>query len=304
MKSWILKCLSFKLLIIISFGLNAQPQFAWKAGLNFQLGTHIQRLGLMYQVFVYGNAFQVSQGVWAHFNFKNLGPKGIYPEMKMFAGFQYSWNPEPGEKYMLSEFSNLTNRINHLGYNFYWYLDKLKMSQTAGALHLNINQVLFVIDNDAFGLNAIDDKFRTGGSYIGFQKDSMMFGLQATLWTGKSHGTVAVADTSYPSRFGYRDIRNTEHAEKSHGILALRADYQWTYRQTARAEVGVDAEQVRHLIQNKLIHDGASRRLMRSKNPHYPMLQEDGSMYLFREDQNVRKPKPYFQLSANQPLFY
>ena len=87
-------------------------------------------------------------------------------------------------------------------------------------------------------------------------------------------------------------------------MLALRADYYAGYKQIVRAELGIDAEQIRHAVQNKFMHDGVLPLTVKSNNPHYPMLQQDGSPYYFLEGQKVRKPKPYIQLSTNQIALY
>ncbi len=42
----------------------------------------------------------------------------------------------------------------------------------------------------------------------------------------------------------------------------------------------------------------------KSENPHYPMLKDDGTPYLFRKGEKVKKTKFYFQLGMNQPIFY
>ena len=70
--------------------------------------------------------------------------------------------------------------------------------------------------------------------------------------------------------------------------------------------IGIDAEQVRHVFQNRIVHDMyfIPERFIGYKNVHYPMLQKDGTPFLQRPGQKVRKPKPFFNLGLNDNLFY
>ena len=295
------------LLIVCFFSvltLHGQEDWGGKVGLSIQLGSHIDRIGLMYQFYYFNNNIQLSQGSDVRFNLKNLGPKGSYAEFKIQIGLQGQWLEGQNIKYLYNEFSNLSPYRNSAGYSFYVYLDNKGMSQTTGAIHANFDDFLFAIDNDALGLNQVDDKYRTGGFYVGYQVDSALYGIQSTLWTGKSSEGPRIDDEEYPSRFGYRDASGANYGMNSHGILSLRYDQILIHDQVARAELGIDAERIRHLIQNKLIHDGISGRFVKSESPHYPMMAKDGSLFLFKENQKVKPAKLYFQLSANQFSFY
>ena len=155
--------------------LHAQTEeWGGKLGLSIQLGTHIDRIGVMYQLYYFKNHVQISQGADLRFNVKNLGPKGAYPEFKIQLGFQGHWLNGTEKKYLINEFSNLSSFRNSLGYSFYVYLDTKGMSQTAGAIHGQFDDFVFALDNDALGLNQIDDKYRTGGFYLGYQLDSSL----------------------------------------------------------------------------------------------------------------------------------
>lgn len=283
---------------------KAEEDFGLNFGVNIQFGTHVNRLGLMYQVYYFNEHVSLSQGSYIHWNLKSLGPKGSHPEAKFQFGIQGQWIENDLPKYLLNEFSNMSPYLNSMGYSFYIYLDKKKMSQTTGAIHGTFSNIVFALDNDALGLNQIDDKYRTGGFFVGLLMDSLQLGLQSTLWTGKSSSGVKVDDDTYPSRFGYQDVTKAEYGLLSHGVLAFRGTYKGPYNQIARAEAGIDAEEVRHFLQNKIIHDGFSKRIVKSESPHYPMLQPDGSLFLFNPGQKKRSPKPYFQLGLNQSAFY
>ncbi len=92
----------------------------------------------------------------------------------------------------------------------------------------------------------------------------------------------------------------------SNGLLSLQVQQDLGYGQSVRADAGIDAEQVRHVFQNKLIHDFAfiPAKWVNPKSSHVPMLDTEGNPYLFQPKQEVRKPTPYFNLAANPSMFY
>ena len=292
------------ILSLFCSSVKGQEGYGGKIGVNIQFGTHIQRVGVMYQLYYYTNHVQFSNGLYAHFNIKNLGPTSPHAEVQMNFGVQGQWLKTEKEKYLVNETSNLSPFLNSMGYCFYWFVAGNQTSQTTGAIYGAFDAYHFAVNNDAFGLNQVDDKFRTGGFFLGYQVDSVILGLQNTLWTGKSADAPRINDDQYPGKHGYRDVRQSKHGKLSHGILAFRIDYKWQYEQVVRGELGIDSERIRHFIQNKFIHDGLSGTLVKSENPHYPMLQQDGSPYLFKENEKVRSTKPFLQIGLNQPMLY
>ncbi|MEL6867034.1 MAG: polymorphic toxin type 23 domain-containing protein, partial [Bacteroidota bacterium] len=108
-------------------------------------------------------------------------------------------------------------------------------------------------------------------------------------------------------RYGYRDLSATEWGIYSHGILALEWQYgALPFQQIAATALGIDAEAIRHILQNKIIHDGLSfpNRPFSSPNPHIPMLDQNGAPYLFHPDQEIRSARFFGQFALNPPLFY
>jgi len=135
------------------------------------------------------------------------------------------------------------------------------------------------------------------------------FAINTTLWHGNTHGPNArrIKDSGdYPCRHGYKDLSATHCGRFSHGIMALQVQQMLPYTQTAHLGVGIDSEKIRHFWQNKLIHDlllfPASWE--NAHNPHYPMLDENGAPYLFKEDQVLKPSRFFFDLGLNPTLFY
>jgi hypothetical protein len=138
----------------------------------------------------------------------------------------------------------------------------------------------------------------------------MSFGINNLLWTGANGKRIN--DANYPSRFGYMDLTNAQYGNLSHGILGFQFQYLSTKNyyaygnQTIQFNAGLDAEQIRNVIQNKIIHDMyfLPKAWQKTKNAHIPMISEDGNPYLFKENQKIKKPSLYLNGALNPSLFY
>ena len=63
----------------------------------------------------------------------------------------------------------------------------------------------------------------------------------------------------------------------SHGILYGSLSYNLPYRQDAFVKIGIESEEIRHLIQNRLIHDLIFLpKSVKHHSSHYPRLDELG----------------------------
>lgn len=296
----------FHLLLICTIRAN-NDNFGGKIGLSFQFGTHIQRIGLMYQIYYFNNISQIGHGTSLHFNRKALGAKGAGLELQSQASIQLFWGESAEyKKHLLNEFSLLAEEQYAAGLLYKFYYDKVESSQATGSIFCQINRVGFVMENDFLSFtNGHEDKFRTGSIAFSYTHDSLLFAIQSTLWTGKGLDGQHINNSEYPSKYGYKDLSKAKHGKLSHGILAFRMDYLYKYNQALRFESGIDAEQIRHALQNKLMHDFLipSNKNMNG-NPHYPMLQENGSPYLFENNQKIREPRLYLQIGTNPFMFY
>jgi hypothetical protein len=101
------KLVALCFLLIFSLSTFASSgEFGGRVGLSFQFGTHIQRLGLMYQLYYFNRFVQVSHGTSFHYNWRSLGPGRRGLEMQTLAGLQFYWGEESGKKkYLLNEYS-------------------------------------------------------------------------------------------------------------------------------------------------------------------------------------------------------
>lgn len=143
-----------------------------------------------------------------------------------------------------------------------------------------------------------------------YRNKNISIGINNLLWTGANGKRVN--DENYPSRFGYMDLTNSQYGNLSHGLLGLQFQFvpiknYYPYgKQTLQFNAGVDAEQIRNVIQNKLIHDMyfIPKAWQKTKNAHIPMISNNGEPFLYKENQKIKKPSLYLNGALNPGLFY
>ena len=203
----------------------------------------------------------------------------------------------------IHEVSNQTRRQNSVGYSYNIYLNRIKTSQSTGTVAIQFGAFQFITENDFFAFTS-KDQFRTGAFLFEYRYKDFQFGINSTLWTG-ARGQ-RVEDTQFRSRLGYSDMSESLYGNISDGLLSVQFQYAAPYGQLLQANIGTDAEEVRNLVQNRLLHDliFTPESWHLSNNPHIPMIDSEGKMYLYKSGQKVRKPAFYFNLFLNSIIFY
>ena len=142
--------------------------------------------------------------------------------------------------------------------------------------------------------------------YIGYQIQDTKFGANLTLWTGDYTGSKKVRDSDYPARFGYLGDDVNSYGKFSAGLLSMQIKQLLPYQQIAQANIGVDSEHVRNIVQNELMHDlpFLPRKWMQTEQLHVPMLTKEGEQYLYLPEQKVKPAAYYLKLGMNSGLFY
>ena len=104
----------------------------------------------------------------------------------------------------------------------------------------------------------------------------------------------------------YMDTVRGVYTQYSHGLLSAQVKYNLGYSQNVQLNAGVDAEQVRNAVQNKVIHDMPfiPRKWNKAKNCYIPMLDSEGGQYLYRPGQRIKPPRLYLNLFSNASVFY
>lgn len=286
--------------------LYKQNGFGFSLGAHLAFGTHVQRMGLSLNAFYIKDIVQLNGETRFYFNAKNLGPAKRYEEavtsLGLLLGFgdrNSSYNP------FLSAVSNQTGYRYSVAYAYNMYHNKVGTSQQTGLISLQFNRISFIMENDIFA-KPILDRFRTGGFLLQYQHDSLFqAAVNCSMWTGQM-GKVTATDNKkiYPGC--YMDTTGGVYTSYSHGLLSAQMKWHAGYSQTFQLNAGVDAEQVRHVMQNKLIHDmkWMPQKWQKVKNCHIPMLDDKGNAYLFQEGQNIKPAKLYFNAFSNAGVFY
>ena len=296
-----------------SFSFGQDSFFGFSAGISFAFGTHQNRIGVSASAY-YTYAFaQVNAGLKGFYNFQSLGIHQKSFELQMGGGCQLGFGNRDSVR---SPFVNLTEnnmRQNYsAGYAYHIYLDNQKTSQASGTLSLNVLNFKFATENDLFGFGqGWKDRYRTGGVHVEYRHEQFKFAINSTIWTDDYSICSKVLDSDYPSRFGYKKDDRVKFGGYNIGLLSARVNWlippRWVpLNQNLQMDVGIDAEKVRHVVQNKWIHDHypIPEKLIKRNPCHIPMDAKGGGQYLFLDDQEIESPRFYFNFGMNQGLFY
>lgn len=275
-----------------------------EVGVSCALGTHQNRIGLLARWYWHWDNIQLNVHLASFYHACALGNEARGWEGQLRVGIVGAFGRPQAEyqSQFLSEVGHQTGRPFSLGYSFNVYWDNVHTSQLTGSIGATGGNVGFVCEND-FLTFLSQDRFRTGAISVFYQRDDFRFALQHIAWTADPYGEGTDTDTEHPTynrrraRHGYRRLGNQRYHQCSAGILAVRALYHGPFNQTLGAGLGVDAEQIRHAIQNQFIHNIIN-------NPHIPMIDANGMPYLFGEDQKVRPVRGYGQLLLNPTGLY
>lgn len=304
---------SFKLLLLILLFLplltKAQTFSGQKCGVNIGLliatGTHFDRLGISCVGYYADKSYQINPGLRLYYNFKNIGPLKKYFEFALSIGTVIAFGTNDSlENLFISPVGNQSVKRNSVGYSFNYYLNHIKTSQATGTISLQLDKFQIVGEDDLFA-GGIRDEFRTGSILIQYREKNFQYGINfLTGWTGKRGKHTY--DPGYPSRNGYMDMSRSLYGNVSAGLFSAQIQYSSPFGQIVQGNVGIDAEQVRNLVQNRLVH----RLFFSPKDGQWrggadlPMIDSEGKMYLYKSNQKIRPVKPYLNLFVNPNLFY
>jgi len=285
-------CLIFSL---HSFG--QRHQFGFQTQLVLQIGYPINKIGINLNAFWLSPFSQVNIGTQSAFYLTGLGPKGTYIENRAhFALIGLIGNETQPINQFFNPLFHQSSRSFAFGYTYLIYWDNRHTSQRSGAFGLQFQRVAMQFENDLFAGQG-RDRFRTASMHLYYMDSLNIVGTNVKLWTGETRGGERIKDEKYPSKYGYKDLSKTLYGNTSHGILSFSYSRLLPFNQQIGGEIGIDDERIRHFFQNKLVHDFQfSKTNKRKHNPHYPMLQQDGSPYLFGEGDTIRKRRIVLQV--------
>lgn len=274
-----------------------------QVGISANLGSHTTRFGLKIQGYYTNEFFQINAGNHIRFNAQGLGGRKDYVTQRLNAGIVLMGGKRTIHPHLILDgLNHQTNYEYALAYNYLWYLDNAESSQRAGGFGLHVQQFSLYIENDILAGRG-KDRFRTGFAGIGYHNENFNLMFNTLLWTGETGGVVRTKnnDPRYPG--GYKDISTLPYGKTSHGIISLSLDYSIFFGNVISASVGMDSERVRNGLQNKFMHNKVFLpKAWRKENPHYPMLNKEGTPAKSVND--IRPPLFYFQAGLNRSLSY
>ncbi|MFK7968987.1 MAG: polymorphic toxin type 23 domain-containing protein [Bacteroidia bacterium] len=309
---------SILLLALMLCGVIASAQLPYffnegRAGVQFgvstSIGSRLNRLGVFAEgYYLVHDRFQLGASLRGYQVLNGYGPQGQRGEFQAsLAGLVGFGKNKELKAPFFSYVSNYTQGEGFLAYSLNVYLDNVETSQVTATLGLGHGGLFLWLENDALA-DGIRDRFRTATFLLGYENEDTRFAINSLMWTGdpSSKGRTNIAAKDYPGRYGAVNLEKAKHGDCSHGILSLQVQRRIAGNQIMRLDLGIDAEQIRHALQNRLIHDAIiiPSWLFNIKNRHVPMLDSQGKPYLFKEDQKIRKALPFGMLSLNPGLFW
>lgn len=300
-------------ILTYSVGMGQSDDYKVHLQVKINIGSPVNNIG----VGIIGEYFgtdkvEIAAGYDLIYHFKNYGIPKKHLEHHLFGTAHYLWGSRDGEDQLLNFIKTLDSgeSAHSFGYTMDYFYNKIGTKQRVGTIHYRINNFVLQFSNDLLGHFNMWDQYRTGAVGIGLIEQENYFNFNMLFWTGNTNEKTVKkyreGQSDYPARFGYRALDEAVGGLFSHGILSFGVVRDMGSGQNAGIHLGIDAEQIRNVVQNKVFHDMyfLPSFMKNPKNLHIPMKMEDGHDYLFQKGQSIRKPKFVWQLSLNPNLLY
>lgn len=274
-------------------------KFGATVGVIFNIGTHVNNIGLSVNTFYRDYFYQINIGTSLTYNLTSYGVRKKFWESRNTAGLVLlAGKREVTPDFQLNGLMHNTSYNYGIAYNYIWYIDNAGTSQLSGGWGIHLKDFSLLLENDVFGGQA-KDRFRTGHMTFNYRYNSFKFTAGLYIWTGETANSLweKVDMDQCPS--GFRILEDLPYGRTSHGILYGGVAYKLVYGQFANFRIGTDSEKLRHAIQNRFMHDliFLPKKIERN-TPHYPRLDEHGCAVF--EDSLTRKSKFYTILGLNE----
>lgn len=280
--------------------------WGFNAGVVTALGNRFQRVGLTLQGYYTYRWAQANAEVRLYRSYRNLGPRIRYNELVTSAGLLVGYGGKVwGDNPFLSVVGNQTGYRNSVGYAYNVYFNRIGTTQRTATIALQFGSVSIITENDIFARSTLD-RFRTGAFLLQYQRGSYyQAALNCTMWTGEMGRRKITEDKDFPYA-AYMDTAGGRYTQYSHGLMSGQVRTMLPAYQTAQANIGIDAEQVRNAIQNRTMHDMPflPRKWRNPKNCHIPMIDTAGNPYLYKKGQEIKKAELYWNVFSGAATFY
>ncbi len=274
-----------------------------KTGIVLNFGTHINQIGIKFNGYgTYGFA-QVNLENTTTFSISNIGQRqNLWENRLAIGGILLGGIRNRDLDFVWGGLHHQSDYKNAVGYNFLWYRDNRQTSQNSGGWTLQTGAFQLFFENDLFAGTG-RDKFRTGHLQLAYQEKNFSIYAGVLLWTGETRGSRWEKVNLEKCPNGFRILEDLPYGLTSHGVLYTGLNYNLPYGNFASARIGFDSEQVRHVFQNRMIHDLILLpKGIKRNTPHYPRLNSEGCA-VFSKNQ-IRKTAFFSQLGLNNNWSY
>ncbi|MGM0477636.1 MAG: polymorphic toxin type 23 domain-containing protein [Bacteroidota bacterium] len=274
-----------------------------QAGASISLGSHMQKLGFRIQAYGVWEFAQFNIGNQTYYNFKGLGQRKKFWENKLSFGTVFlGGKRNTSVRFIFDGLMHQTKYDYALGYNYIFFTDNAGTSQQSGGFGLHVKAFSLLIENDIFAGKG-RDRFRTSHASFHYFDTNYHVGVTTHMWTGETNGTRLKNTPDSIYQTGYKDLRSTPYGTTSHGILSVTGDYLLDYGNRVGGSIGIDHERVRHVLQNKIMHDKPFiPKKWRDPNVNYPMLDKEG--HPVHHPGQERPGRFYYQFGLNRSLTF
>jgi hypothetical protein len=292
------------LFLLNSFSLISIAQsIKGSLGLVINFGSHVNKIGFVANVNFSYYFIQTNFSQTFAYQFSGYGERTNFSESRSAFGLVLL----AGKRNIVSDFQfdalrHNTNYQYGIAYNYLIYKDKAQTSQLSGGWGLHINHFSMLFENDVFGGQA-KDRFRTGILQLNYRYQNLNFFSKFSIWTGETKNSIWKKEAMPNCPNGYRSLKDLLYGKTSHGIASFGLNWKMYDNVIFTNSIGVDSEQIRHVLQNKLSHDLILIPKKYPRNtPHYPRLDENG-LPIFEKSQR-KKDNFYFQMGLNDYWSY
>ena len=292
--------ISLSLISSIALGRNniQDPSVGFNLSFIFNISSHQNQYGIKLNTYVLFKNIQVNtESIYSFYSF-TLGKRKNVLESTNSIGIVGIWGKEKKDvDFELSPTTNQGNKNVSVGYAYIFYKDNVQTSQNSGAISFHYKQFGITHENDFFAGKG-RDRYRTAKMRLSFQDSLLKYQTGFNLWTGETKGTDWIKKKTKKCPNGYKNLFNMPYGRTSHGIVYFGINGFILDRSIGNIKIGWDSEEIRHVIQNRFMHDlPFIPKSIARKTPHYPRLNANG-FPIFNKDE-ARKSCFYYEFGWN-----
>lgn len=294
-----------RVLIILFFSISsfAQVDYGIHLGLTASVGSHVNTIGFYLRSNVNYRFIQLNQSTDIQLSEKSYaGRRKMIETRNAFGMILLGGKKNLTPSFQYDALNHNTNYQYGIGYNYVFYNDNRGTSQNSGGFALHLGKLSIYHENDVFAGQS-KDRFRTGTARISWTDSLYQFAIGVNLWTGETSNTLwqKICTPKMPN--GFRSLEDKDYGGTSHGIAYAEFRMNQPFNLHPYLRIGMDSEEIRHSIQNRLFHDLIFLpKNMERTTPHYPRVDDQGCAVFNRNER--KKDLLYLQLGVNDYILH